>query len=175
MFAEDAEEALFPIFVRSGRRSDQYRAGFINAKGEVIVEPNYECTGPFREGLGSVQIGMKWGFVDSVGRIVIEPFSGGETSFREGKAVFSVGGKCGVINRAGHTRVPGHPNLGHTVFLIRTRMSRSPSSLTMFEASVKDWLPPSLVENLAISTQPGGLPFPPPSISRFHFPKALHA
>ena len=37
------QSQLFPIFVRTGKRTDQFRAGFIDVRGNVMVDPVYEC------------------------------------------------------------------------------------------------------------------------------------
>ena len=97
---------LFPIFVRSGKRTKQFQAGFIDVMGNVVVKPVYECAGVFREGLGPIQVSKRWGLIDSSGKIVIEPISGGE-AFSEGRAVFSSGNeaRCGVMDRTGRVIV----------------------------------------------------------------------
>jgi hypothetical protein len=107
MRESDMQGQLYPIFVRSGRRTQQFRAGFIDAVGNVVVDPVYECAGAFREGLGPIQVSKRWGLIDSSGKIVIEPISGGEAYFSEGRAVFSGGNeaRCGVIDRTGRVLV----------------------------------------------------------------------
>src|ERR1700733_4010367 len=92
---------LFPIFVKQGRHADCYRAGFIDAVGEVRIQPDFHGVHTFHEGMASVQFGDLWGFIDEVGKMVIEPFSSGAQSFSEGRAVFSQEARRGVIDRSG--------------------------------------------------------------------------
>ena len=49
--------------------------GFINAKGEMVVEPQYIMAHDFSEGLASVftEEESKWGFIDATGKMVIAP------------------------------------------------------------------------------------------------------
>src|SRR5271155_4358190 len=92
---------LFPIFVKSGKYTDQCRAGFIDASGQIVVDPIFECAGSFREGLASVRVRSKWGLIDESGKMVIKPFSDQRISFSEGRGVFNERGKYGVIDRSG--------------------------------------------------------------------------
>jgi WG containing repeat len=96
---------LFPIFVKSGSKSSQMRAGFINAVGESVIDPIFDRVGSFREGLAPVQVKGKWGLIDAAGKMVIEPFSDRSISFSEGRGIFSEGSKCGVIDRSGNVIV----------------------------------------------------------------------
>ena len=62
-----------------------YLYGFINTKGEVIIEPQFDSADAFSEGLSKIGIGGKFGYINRNGEIVIEPqfdyragdFSGG--------------------------------------------------------------------------------------------------
>jgi|TARA_B110000902_G_C14193613_1_gene545075 hypothetical protein len=47
--------------------------GFINEKGEVIIEFKFEDAGGFKYGLAKVKINNKWGFINEKGKLVIEP------------------------------------------------------------------------------------------------------
>ena len=58
--------------LRSPRsKPKSYMAGFIDAEGQVVIEPIFEDTAPFHEGLASVQMNQRWGAIDSDGNFVI--------------------------------------------------------------------------------------------------------
>ena len=53
---------------------ENHWAGFrLRETGEVIIEPQYEAAGDFREGLASVKIDGKWGYIDLTGRMTVAP------------------------------------------------------------------------------------------------------
>lgn len=39
----------------------------------MVIEPNYDLTFHFSEGLAAVQIGDEWGYIDKSGNMVIAP------------------------------------------------------------------------------------------------------
>ncbi len=80
--------------------------GFINNRGEVRIEPRYEFTEAFADGLALVSKNGKLGFVNKLGDEVIIPFYDDAENFREGLAVVSEQGKSGVVNRNGQMIVP---------------------------------------------------------------------
>lgn len=113
--AGKTETALFPIWNKSGKE------GFIDAKGRVIIAPQFDKVKPFSEGLAAVMIGDKWGYIDRAGKVVINPrwknndgWFPAVSPFREGFAAvieYSSWGvrddsnywtyKCGYIDKAG--------------------------------------------------------------------------
>jgi len=60
----DATDPLFPI------RKD-WRWGYMNREGKVVIEPRYDDASCFFEGLAAVKLGDKWGYVDRRGMLVI--------------------------------------------------------------------------------------------------------
>jgi hypothetical protein len=44
---------LYPVYVRQGRSPKKYKTGFIDAAGNLIIEPRFEDARPFYEGLAS--------------------------------------------------------------------------------------------------------------------------
>lgn len=46
--------------------------GFVNTKGEIIIEPRYEDAKSFSNGLAAISQAGKWGFIDSNGVLVID-------------------------------------------------------------------------------------------------------
>ena len=50
-----------------------FKRGFVNTAGEVVIEAQWDDVRPFREGFASVESGGKWGFIDTTGRVISEP------------------------------------------------------------------------------------------------------
>ena len=72
--------------------------GYINRKGDVVVEPQFQMAGPFFEGMAEIIENFKVGFIDVTGRVVIKPQLEPAMfrSFREGLAHVQVAGKVRV-------------------------------------------------------------------------------
>ncbi len=68
----------------------------MNAKGAVVVAPQFKEANDFSEGLAAVQLEYKWGYIDKEGKFVIKPefFDAGD--FSEGLAMVQPGGKIGI-------------------------------------------------------------------------------
>ena len=90
--------SLYPIYVRQGRSPKSYKAGFIDAGGQVVIEPTFEDAQPFNEGLASVQMNQRWGAIDFGGNLVI-PCTHSSTGliFKEGVAEYTDGTRRGLI------------------------------------------------------------------------------
>ncbi len=115
--------------------------GFINDKGEWIIQPAFDKVLPFREGLAAANIGFffdpldagncrtgKWGFIDKTGKWVVEPRFDAVESFQEGFArvnagasyrayqgITLMGGKWGFIKKDGSWLIQPNDTL-YTVF-----------------------------------------------------------
>lgn len=83
--------------------NDKY--GFINKKGEIVIQPIYEKADGFNKGLAAVKVDNKWGFIDTLGNFIIQPkydetygFDYSYTSW----AVVEVNQKYGIIDRSGN-------------------------------------------------------------------------
>jgi len=79
--------------------------GFMNKKGELVIQPIYQNTSQFEEGLAAVQLDGKWGIIDTLGNMVIKPQFDDIRSFRGGNtkyAVFQIDEKYGAIDRKGN-------------------------------------------------------------------------
>lgn len=111
--------------------------GFIDDKGEWVIQPTFDKVLPFREGLAAANIGFffdpynadncrtgKWGFIDPAGKWIIEPRFDAVESFREGFAkvntgasyrayqgITLMGGKWGFIKKDGSWLVPPNDTL----------------------------------------------------------------
>ena len=75
--------------------------GFINRRGQFEIEPQFENTGFFREGLANVKLRGKWGYVDRNGRLVIPAEFEFANVFVDGLAAVKVDGLYGIIDRSG--------------------------------------------------------------------------
>ena len=71
---------LFPI-VKEGKW------GYMDEKGKVVIEPQYDGAGDFSEGLAWVGKGLIRGYIDKTGTMVIKPRFGWSGSFHSGMAV----------------------------------------------------------------------------------------
>ena len=60
--------------------------GYVNAKGEVVIQPKFDSAGAFSEGLAKVEKDKKYGYINESGTVVIAPryFAGGP--FKDGYA-----------------------------------------------------------------------------------------
>jgi len=75
--------------------------GYIDKKGKIVIDPQFDSTGIFSEGLATVKIGNKWGYINKKGKIVINPQFDFARSFSEGLATVEIGDRWGYINKKG--------------------------------------------------------------------------
>jgi len=75
--------------------------GFVNTKGELVINCDYVDVESFSDGLALVIVNGKAGFIDTTGKMVIQPLYENANSFREGLASVLVNGKYGFINKKG--------------------------------------------------------------------------
>jgi hypothetical protein len=112
---DDKAVPLFPIWNAEGKE------GYMNAAGQVVIQPQFEKAEYFSEGLAAVRINKKWGYIDHLGKVVIRPrwqdndgWAGAVEPFQEGLAAvtefasWSVRDdsnywiyKCGYIDKTG--------------------------------------------------------------------------
>jgi hypothetical protein len=80
--------------------------GFINTKGEWLVEPTFDYAGDFRNGMALVKYPntTKYGYIDTTGNPVIRPFAdNGGLNFQDGAAwVSTKDGFYGQIDKSGN-------------------------------------------------------------------------
>ena len=84
--------------------------GYVNAKGEYVITPQFEEAQSFSEGLAAVKIDNKWGYIDTTGKFIITPqfqeaYYFGENQYY-GMARIIKNNKWGVINKSGKFVVP---------------------------------------------------------------------
>jgi predicted RNA-binding Zn-ribbon protein involved in translation (DUF1610 family) len=90
-----AANRLYPVTLQAGK------SGYINAAGEIVVEPQFATARPFSEGFGAVSTEGKWGFVNTAGKLVIPARYDECTAFSEGYCAVEVEGKWGFIDTQG--------------------------------------------------------------------------
>jgi WG containing repeat len=77
--------------------------GYIDRVGRIVINPRFDLTFHFSEGLAAVLINGKWGYIDTSGKIVIElrDLTDAE-DFHHGLAsVTTKDGKYGYIDKSG--------------------------------------------------------------------------
>ncbi len=86
---------LYPIV------DENWKWGFINEKGEVVIEPQYEFVTQFSEGLAAVSVNGKYGFINLKGKMVIQPQYEHVFLCSEGLVAVLLDGKWGFIDKKG--------------------------------------------------------------------------
>jgi hypothetical protein len=88
-----------PLFVVAVNR----RYGYINQKGKIAIEPQFDYAGIFSEGLARVMKNQKYGYIDGHGHSVIEPQFENAYRFSEGLAIIcdKDKSKYGYIDKTG--------------------------------------------------------------------------
>ncbi len=82
-------------------RDENDKYGFINAKGEWVIKPQYTEADPFFEGLAAVSIDYKWGFIDKTGKLVIPAEYSSLGRFKDGIAMIEKTDEYLYINKQG--------------------------------------------------------------------------
>lgn len=81
--------------------------GYIDRKGNYLVNPRFGNWGLFREGLASVEDHTGcYGFINPEGSFVIAPRFQAARPFSEGLAAVEISGKWGYISRGGEIEIP---------------------------------------------------------------------
>ena len=75
--------------------------GYVNTKGEQIIECEFDSVGDFREGLAAVEKDGKWGYINTKGEQIIECELEWNGGFSEGLARVLKDGQWGYINTKG--------------------------------------------------------------------------
>jgi hypothetical protein len=82
-----------------------YKVGYKDASGTVVVEPFYEAGGDFFEGRALVIFKGKRGFIDNKGICVVTLKYEDANSFHEGLAAVKFNGKYGFVDNMGKTKI----------------------------------------------------------------------
>lgn len=90
------------------------KAGYINDKGQVVIQPIFRTAGEFSEGLAAVRINGTYGYIDPTGSFSIQPQFDYATHFREGLAIVVNDGQPFYINKQGQKPFEiSFPVIGH--------------------------------------------------------------
>lgn len=99
--SDPTKNNLFPQGLLAAKQGDRW--GYINKKGEWVIQPAYETAYKFAyNGLAPVQTEGKFGYINTAGEMVIAPAYENAWIFRpNGLAKVMVDGKWGCINEQG--------------------------------------------------------------------------
>lgn len=82
-----------------------WKAGFINKKGEFVIQPQYGNAQDFSDGMAAVKVGSfpdgKWGYIDEKNNIVIQAQYEHAENFVKGYACVTFNDKCFIIDKRG--------------------------------------------------------------------------
>ena len=79
--------------------------GYINEKGTIVIQPQFDRACDFSEGLAGIFQDNKWGYIDKNGKIVIRPQFDNICNFSDGLALIRLKGKWGYINKSGEIMI----------------------------------------------------------------------
>ncbi len=96
-------DALYPV-----RNKDKW--GYINRKGEIVLQPQWEDAGDFYEGLAKAatteESNMRYGFINSKGEWIVKPIYQRAFDFSDGFAVVQRNDLYGYVNSSGREIIP---------------------------------------------------------------------
>lgn len=95
------KSGLYPMYEKGSIKD---RWGYIDEKGEYVIEPQFGYAAPFYDGLGMVydENTEKYGYIDSFGEWIIYPQFDFATNFNEGVAIVGIGWEVGAIDTEGN-------------------------------------------------------------------------
>lgn len=103
-FVEELYTERGKMLYTVGSNADRY--GFINAGGEVVVEPQFTEAGNYAESLVRVKQGKLWGFANLEGELVVPPTYHEVSDFHEGRARVRNFRTWGYIDAQGNAITP---------------------------------------------------------------------
>lgn len=80
---------------------NNYKYGYIDKSGQVIVEPQFDYAYHFSEGLARIKLDDKYGYINKNGSVVIKPNFDNAENFHEGLAAVKISNKWGFVNKKG--------------------------------------------------------------------------
>jgi len=95
-FAQTKDKAM-PLFwvMENGRY------GYIDKTGKVVIQPQFENTMGFNEGLAATKLGGKYGYIDVKGNWIIKPQFDFTYMFSDGLAMVEINKKSAWIDKSG--------------------------------------------------------------------------
>lgn len=109
--------------------------GYIDTKGDMLIQPQYKTAKDFSEGLAAVEVDGVWGYIDKSGRVVISPQFSLAFQFSEGLAGVKVGNAWSFIDKSGKIVIQLPPE-----FKIASYESRPDVRLPSYEGGFREGL-----------------------------------
>lgn len=88
-------------------RDDNYKYGYMNEQGEVIITAKYDYACNYIEGMAVVQSNGKYGYLNSAGEVVIPMEYNYAADFKNGLAIVEDGNEEKVIDKEGNEIISG--------------------------------------------------------------------
>jgi len=85
--------------------------GYANAKGKIVINPNFEMASHFSGGIACVRINNKFGYININGDFIIPPRYKFASSFIHGVAYVNWDGKWQFVNKKGEVVTPSKKSL----------------------------------------------------------------
>ena len=95
-FAQTKDKAM-PLFWIQ----ENGKYGYIDKAGKIVIQPQFENTMGFNEGLAATKLGGKYGYIDTKGNWVIKPQFDFTYMFSNGLAMIEVEKKSAWIDKTG--------------------------------------------------------------------------
>ncbi len=89
--------------------------GYIDKKGDFVIEPQYHDAWDFHEGLAVVKVEWARGYIDKTGHFIIEPQFQYAGPFIDGKALVQLDGLWGYIRPDGSWEEKPHAIEGNPI------------------------------------------------------------
>lgn len=93
----------------------EYRWGYIDCDGKMVVEPRFDGAWEFHEGLAAVKEEWARGYIDRTGAFVIDPRFQYAGPFTDGKALVQLDGLWGYVRPDGSWAEEPHEVDGNPV------------------------------------------------------------
>ena len=75
------------------------KLGYIDKKGDVVIDFKFDSATSFSDGLASVTVGEKSGYIDKQGEEAVSLRFDVATPFEDGRAIVREDGRWGVLDR----------------------------------------------------------------------------
>ena len=114
--------------------------GFVDRKGNIVVQPAFEREGDFSQGVAKVRIEGRWGYINRHGKIVIPCKYSNAGDMRNGAAPVAVNDKWGYIGANGNILVqPAFKSAAEFSFgLARVETWPNPTCLETLDAALQE-------------------------------------
>lgn len=95
---------MIPKKINPGMMAEEDNLGYINLKGELVIEPQFNYGQSFSEGLAGVIVPfesgeLSGGYIDNKGNFIIKPVFDTVSSFENGVAMVTYNGEWGYIKK----------------------------------------------------------------------------